>query len=140
MKSRMLLGVLAVCALLGEGCATVGKKTVKCAADPTDLFPGQDILPILSWYSIPPADLSLERYLEMKEAGFNINFSHIGKYEDAVKSLDLGKRPASTSTSRISANMKTLSSRWISRNRRASTACSRAASCMMSPKKRSRPS
>ena len=53
MKSRMLLGVLAVCALLGEGCATVGKKTVKCAADPTDLFPGQDVLPILSWYSIP---------------------------------------------------------------------------------------
>ena len=92
MKSRMLLGVLAVCALLGEGCATVGKKTVKCAADPTDLFPGQDILPILSWYSIPPADLSLERYLEMKEAGFNINFSHIGKYEDAIKSLDLAQQ------------------------------------------------
>ena len=89
MKSRMFLGVLASCALLGEGCATVGKKNVKCAADPTDLFPGQDILPILSWYSIPPADLSLERFLEMKEAGFNINFSHIGKTEDALKALDL---------------------------------------------------
>jgi len=84
MKSRMLLGVLAVCALLGEIRADDEKKV-----DPTDLFPGQDILPILSWYSIPPADLSLERFLEMKEAGFNINFSHIGKTEDALKALDL---------------------------------------------------
>ena len=90
MKSRMFLGVLAVCALLGNAKAEdeniVGRK------DPFDLFHGQDILPILSWYSIPPADLSLERFLEMKEAGFNINFSHIGSYEDALKALDLAQQ------------------------------------------------
>ena len=90
MNSRMFLGVLAVCALLGNAKAEdeniVGKK------DPFDLFHGQDILPILSWYSIPPADLSLERFLEMKEAGFNINFSHISSYEDALKALDLAQQ------------------------------------------------
>ena len=30
MKHHMLLGVLAVCALLGEGCVTAGKKSVNC--------------------------------------------------------------------------------------------------------------
>ncbi len=46
-------------------------------------------LPILSWYSIPAEDATLERYQEMKEAGFNINFSHIYTWEAAMKSLEL---------------------------------------------------
>ena len=67
----------------------VGTLNAQKGNDPTDLFPGKDILPILAWYSIPPSDLTLERFKELSAAGFNINFSHITKYEDAVKVLEL---------------------------------------------------
>ena len=90
MRTRRFLGLMASCILLA-GCATVEMKNSLNAA-PTDLFPGQDILPIMSWYSIPPAHLSLERYLEMKEAGFNLNFSHIYNLNDALKALDLAQQ------------------------------------------------
>ncbi len=60
------------------------------ACDPVDQTEQEKPqLPILSWYSIPAEDATLERYLEMKEAGININFSHIYSMEDAMKSLDL---------------------------------------------------
>ena len=49
-------------------------------------------LPILAWYSIPAEHLSVERFQELKEAGFNINFSHIGSFDDAVKSLDCAQQ------------------------------------------------
>ena len=47
-------------------------------------------IPILAWYSIPAGEYaSQERYQELKDAGFTLSFSHIGKYEDALKALDL---------------------------------------------------
>ncbi|MBQ7180604.1 MAG: hypothetical protein IJR87_04850 [Bacteroidaceae bacterium] len=47
-------------------------------------------IPILGWYSIPPGkDATLEHYREMREAGFDYSFSHIYKYEDAIRALDL---------------------------------------------------
>ena len=49
-------------------------------------------LPILAWYSIPEENISLERFQELKEAGFNINFSHIGSLDGAVKSLDFARQ------------------------------------------------
>ena len=56
--------------------------------DPRD----SEVLPILAWYSVPSEHASVETYQELAEAGFNINFSHIGKLEDALKALDLGER------------------------------------------------
>ncbi len=86
MNNRLLLGAMLCCALLGGGSTAVAK-----SPEPTNIFPGTAILPILSWYSIPPEDLNLKRFKEMKEAGININYSHITKFEDAVKALNLAK-------------------------------------------------
>lgn len=45
-------------------------------------------IPILGWYSIPPEQATSARYLEMKEAGFDISFSFLGSPQDVQKSLD----------------------------------------------------
>ena len=45
-------------------------------------------IPILGWYSIPPEEATPARYLEMKEAGFDISFSFLGSPQDVQKSLD----------------------------------------------------
>jgi len=45
-------------------------------------------IPILGWYSIPPEEATTARYLEMKEAGFDISFSFLGSPQDVQKSLD----------------------------------------------------
>lgn len=52
----------------------------------------KEIIPILAWYSIPAEYASEETYQELADAGFNINFSHIGTLEDALKALDLGEK------------------------------------------------
>ena len=49
-------------------------------------------LPIMSWYSIPAEDATLERYQELADCGFNINFSHLGSLEDLRTSLDLAQQ------------------------------------------------
>jgi hypothetical protein len=49
----------------------------------------QDKIPILAWYSIPVEEATLERYRELKEAGFNLTFSHTSTFEDALRALDL---------------------------------------------------
>ncbi|MGN0233951.1 MAG: beta-galactosidase [Bacteroidaceae bacterium] len=47
-------------------------------------------IPILAWYSIPAGEFAtVERYQELRDAGFTLSFSHIYSYEDAVKALDL---------------------------------------------------
>lgn len=47
-------------------------------------------IPILAWYSIPAGEFATEeRYQELHNAGFTLSFSHIYKYDDAVKALDL---------------------------------------------------
>ena len=49
-------------------------------------------MPILAWYSIPPAYATLDRYKELQKAGFTINFSHIYSLEAALQSLDLAQQ------------------------------------------------
>lgn len=49
-------------------------------------------LPIMSWYSIPAEDATLERYQELAECGFNINFSHLYRLKDLQTSLDLAQQ------------------------------------------------
>jgi hypothetical protein len=49
-------------------------------------------IPILGWYSIPPEEASPARYLEMKEAGFDISFSFLGSPQDVQKSLDAAQK------------------------------------------------
>lgn len=52
--------------------------------------PGE--MPILAWYSIrPDSALTAERYQEMKEAGFNISFSHFADNEEVKKALDASR-------------------------------------------------
>ncbi len=50
-------------------------------------------IPILAWYSIPPGEFAtLERYQELRDAGFTYTFAHIRKKEDAMKALDLSAK------------------------------------------------
>lgn len=50
-------------------------------------------IPILAWYSIPGGKhATLERYRELRDAGFTLSFSHTYNYADAVKALDLCAR------------------------------------------------
>ncbi len=51
-----------------------------------------EVIPIMAWHSIPAGYASLETYQELADAGFNINFSHIGRLEDALKALELGEK------------------------------------------------
>lgn len=47
-------------------------------------------LPILAWASLPAGEESnLSRYQELRDCGFNYNFSHIYSFEAAIKALDL---------------------------------------------------
>lgn len=46
----------------------------------------------MSWYSIPAEGASPERYQELAECGFNINFSHLGSLKDLQVSLDLAQQ------------------------------------------------
>lgn len=45
-------------------------------------------IPILAWYSIPPEQTSLARYLELKEAGISYNLSFFNDAESMSKALD----------------------------------------------------
>ena len=58
--------------------------------------PGQEVIPnkqgeipILAWYSIPAEEATLARYQELKDAGFNLTFSHTSTFEEALQALDL---------------------------------------------------
>lgn len=55
-------------------------------------MPQKEEIPILAWYSIPAADATAERYSELKEAGFNLSFSHLTRFDDAKKALDLAQQ------------------------------------------------
>ena len=61
---------------------------VSCQGSPAR----EEKLPIMSWYSIPAEDATLERYQELADCGFNINFSHLGSLEDLRTSLDLAQQ------------------------------------------------
>ncbi len=49
-------------------------------------------IPILGWYSIPPAEATSARYMEMKNAGFDYSFSFFGNLEEVQKSLDAAQK------------------------------------------------
>jgi hypothetical protein len=51
------------------------------------LKPGERI-PILAWYSIPPEQTTLARYLELKESGITINLSFFNDAESMSHALD----------------------------------------------------
>jgi len=50
-------------------------------------------LPILGWYGIPENEATVERFTEMKEAGFTLNFTHSFSDADKVASaLDMAQK------------------------------------------------
>lgn len=49
-------------------------------------------IPILAWYSIPPEYTSIDRYQEMKDAGFTLGFSHTEKSSDVARALDIADK------------------------------------------------
>ena len=52
----------------------------------------KESIPILAWYSIPADYSTLENYQDLADAGFNINFSHLGTLPEAMKALDLAQK------------------------------------------------
>jgi hypothetical protein len=48
-------------------------------------------IPILAWYSIPPEQTSVSRYLELKDAGFTHNLSFFNDAETMAKGLDTAR-------------------------------------------------
>ena len=77
LKNFVAVGVTAFAALALCSCGGGGERKA------------DEVLPIMSWYSIPAQDASLERYQELAECGFNINFSHLYTLKDLQTSLDL---------------------------------------------------
>jgi len=55
------------------------------------LTPGANI-PILAWYSIPPEETNLARYLELKAAGISINLSFFNDADAMSSALDTAAR------------------------------------------------
>lgn len=48
--------------------------------------------PILAWYSIPAGETTLERYMEMKEAGINHSLSFFSNIDQMQKALDVAEK------------------------------------------------
>jgi hypothetical protein len=49
-------------------------------------------IPILAWYSIPAGETTVERYLEMKDAGITHSLSFFSNIEDMQKALDVAEK------------------------------------------------
>ncbi len=49
-------------------------------------------IPVLAWFSIPAENTSLDRYLELKDAGFTHSFSHTGKADEVADALDVAQK------------------------------------------------
>jgi hypothetical protein len=49
-------------------------------------------IPILAWYSIPPEQTTLARYLELKEAGINCNLSFFNDAASMSRALDTAQK------------------------------------------------
>lgn len=100
MKLFKTFAALAVCFVLAAGCGgdkpnpedPQGKEDPETPVTPTTEYVEKAEIPILAWYSIPPEHATLDRYKELKKAGFTINFSHIYSLEDALQSLDLAQQ------------------------------------------------
>ncbi|MBD5225747.1 MAG: hypothetical protein HDS68_07280 [Bacteroidales bacterium] len=82
MKIRSILTTAAMALAAATSC---GAKLPKY----TNPTPGE--FPILGWYSIPDSASTPERYSEMREAGFNLSFSHLyseAQLERALKAAE----------------------------------------------------
>jgi len=55
-------------------------------------LPSKGELPILAWYSIPSNETTLERYLEMKEAGITYQFNGYSNADEVQKALDVAQK------------------------------------------------
>lgn len=55
-------------------------------------IPPDKQIPILAWYSIPPDQTSLSRYLELKESGITCNLSSFNDAESMSKALDTAQK------------------------------------------------
>ncbi|RHJ87805.1 beta-galactosidase [Parabacteroides sp. AM08-6] len=49
-------------------------------------------IPVLAWFSIPAENTDLDRYLELREAGFTHSFSQTKKADEVAKALEMGKK------------------------------------------------
>ncbi|WP_300284234.1 hypothetical protein [uncultured Alistipes sp.] len=49
-------------------------------------------MPILAWHGIPAEETTVERFRELKEAGFTHNFSFYGTAEQVAKALDVARK------------------------------------------------
>ena len=55
-------------------------------------LPSNGEIPILAWYSIPSAETTVERYLEMKEAGITYQFNGYSNADEVQKALDVAQK------------------------------------------------
>ena len=75
-----MLPILAVAFLFCHACTKPSKKEVTKRPE----------IPILAWYSIPDGKFAtVERYQELRDAGFTHSFAHIYSKEAALRALDL---------------------------------------------------
>lgn len=56
------------------------------------IFSAQEQFPILAWYSIPASETTVDRYLEMKEAGITYSLSFFSNLSDLQKALDVAEK------------------------------------------------
>jgi hypothetical protein len=61
---------------------------VSCSTPSIDDKPQSEEFPILAWFSLLGDEVTKDRYVEMREAGFNISFSHFRTAEQVEKALN----------------------------------------------------
>ena len=61
-------------------------------ANSQERLPSKGEIPILAWYSIPSTETTVERYLEMKEAGITYQFNGYSNADEVQKALDVAQK------------------------------------------------
>lgn len=75
-----------ICVSVATTVLAADKMVLPVYQNPT---PGE--FPILGWYSIPDSASTPERYREMREAGFNLSFSHFGNNDEISRAVKAAK-------------------------------------------------
>ena len=52
----------------------------------------QKEIPILAWYGIPADEAKVERFQELKDAGFTLTFGGYSNADEVVKALDAAQK------------------------------------------------
>lgn len=81
---RIVLTIATVCAICAY--AATPKPILPKYKNPT-----LGEFPIMGWYSIPDSASTPERYREMREAGFNLSFSHFGNNAEIARAVRAAK-------------------------------------------------